>query len=338
MRNGLLVVSTENSINIGDYIQGLSAKQYFDKIDEYIEREQLNKNRKSNIRIIMNGWYMHHPDNWPPSTFINPLFVAFHINSVARDSLLSERSISYLKTKEPIGCRDIETAELLKAKGVNAYFSGCLTLTLGLKYKSKEKENKSYFVDPYYKLSKRPYNLVVYLLYLFVNYKTINCISRKKFSNCSVKSLLKTACFFKSYKKIFSKDLLLNSEYISHEGLFLKGKYKSNDELFHYAEELIHKYSKASLVITSRIHCALPCLGLETPVIYVENKEQSETSKCRLKGLIELLNVIPYSHGKLIKDNFNKKISLLNIPKNKKTWEKIAFELKKTCEKFVNKQ
>lgn len=43
-----------------------------------------------------------------------------------------------------------------------------------------------------------------------------------------------------------------------------------------YAKYLIRKYAKAKLVVTSRIHCALPCLGIETPVIFVtsDNLEQ----------------------------------------------------------------
>ncbi|WP_264821067.1 polysaccharide pyruvyl transferase family protein [Acinetobacter schindleri] len=32
---------------------------------------------------------------------------------------------------------------------------------------------------------------------------------------------------------------------------------------------MLEKYSTAKLVITSRIHCALPCLAMGTPVIYI---------------------------------------------------------------------
>lgn len=93
---------------------------------------------------------MAQPENWSPSKHINPLFVAFHINSKVRDSMLSKESIEYLKKYEPIGCRDTYTMDLLKGKGIDAYFSGCMTLTLGYKYKRKVCGNKVYFVDPYY--------------------------------------------------------------------------------------------------------------------------------------------------------------------------------------------
>ena len=43
-------------------------------------------------------------------------------------------------------------AYLLEKHGIKSYFSGCLTLTLGLKYKSQEKNDTVYFVDPFYEL------------------------------------------------------------------------------------------------------------------------------------------------------------------------------------------
>ena len=35
-----------------------------------------------------------------------------------------------LKKYEPIGCRDLKTTDKLKNKGIDAYFSGCLTTTI----------------------------------------------------------------------------------------------------------------------------------------------------------------------------------------------------------------
>ena len=63
------------------------------------------------------------------------------------------------------------------------------------------------------------------------------------------------------------------------------------------AEWLVRLYAKAKFVVTSRIHCALPCLGLGTPVLYVEDINQSVASSCRLGGLIELMNVAMWNRG-----------------------------------------
>lgn len=54
--NGQLVMSTESQVNIGDYIQGIAASQFFNNIDTYIERERLDQYRGDKCNVIMNGW------------------------------------------------------------------------------------------------------------------------------------------------------------------------------------------------------------------------------------------------------------------------------------------
>ena len=138
MKNGLMVVSPNEAgkMNIGDFIQALAAKQYFDKIDVLIDRDfGLAKYDGEEVKMIMNGWYMDHPENFPPSDKIIPLFVSMHINRYGLPGLLRDECVEYFKRHQPIGCRDFHTVELLKSKGVDAYFTGCLTLTLGRKYK-----------------------------------------------------------------------------------------------------------------------------------------------------------------------------------------------------------
>ena len=58
-------------------------------------------------------------------------------------------------------------------------------------------------------------------------------------------------------------------------------------ERFKMAKNLIYKYAKAKLVITTRIHGALPCLALNTPCIFVNKNFDT-----RLDGLYELLNTV----------------------------------------------
>ena len=141
MKYKLLATRSKNQINIGDYIQSLAASQFLPSIDGFVQREKLNQYSSEEVTIIMNGWFMHQPENWPPSPQINPIFLSFHLNILAKDQLLSEKSVAYFKKHKPIGCRDFQSVQFLKSKNVDAYFSGCLTLTLGEKYFSKEKED-----------------------------------------------------------------------------------------------------------------------------------------------------------------------------------------------------
>lgn len=56
-------------------------------------------------------------------------------------------------------------------------------------------------------------------------------------------------------------------------------------ERFELAKALLQRYANAKLVITSRIHAALPCLGLGTPVILICPYDRK-----RFDGIAELLN------------------------------------------------
>ena len=63
--NGLLKCSgTSDTKNIGDYIQTVAQEQFWDEVDCYVEREELNTIKSDEkINVIMNGWYMWQPQN-----------------------------------------------------------------------------------------------------------------------------------------------------------------------------------------------------------------------------------------------------------------------------------
>jgi hypothetical protein len=70
----------------------------------------------------------------------------------------------------------------------------------------------------------------------------------------------------------------------------------SEEEKIAKAKALLDRYARASLVITSRIHCALPCLGLGTPVLFIENGYDRKFGRERFGGILELFNVIDPNH------------------------------------------
>jgi len=141
--------------NIGDSIQTLAALNCYRhalrlemSFAEFLDRVLTDSvpgarfvfvNRDSSHRqalpprvvTLMNGWFMHGSRNdvleWPMHESVEPVFVSFHL---ADEGLLKPAGIEYLKRFEPIGCRDAATTELLQARGIAAYLSGCLTLTI----------------------------------------------------------------------------------------------------------------------------------------------------------------------------------------------------------------
>lgn|GEM_PF-242459 len=233
MKYGLLKYET---YNIGDEIQSIAAKQFLPIIDYLINRDNIDASDiKEKTKLILNGWFMESPENWPiKNENIDPLFISFHISDyigVSHKKLLSQESIEYYKRYEPIGCRDIYTVDLLIKAGVRAYFSGCLTLTLGKK--TNEKTDKIYIVD-----------------------------------------------VDPEIKKLIPSDILKDVSFSKH--IFYKEKI---DDKFLLAENLLNDYSKAKLVITSRLHCALPCLAFGTPVVFINDN----LNDARFKGLIEMI-------------------------------------------------
>lgn len=330
------------NINIGDYIQSLAAAQYYPHVDGFIDRDmELKEYEDEPCKVIMNGWYMHDPKNWPPSERIIPLFVAFHLNILAKEVLLSPPSLSYLRQHAPIGCRDLNTLELLKNNGVEAYFSGCLTLTLGEKYRSETKEDRTYIVDPVYEVHLRGGNILKAVLTLFRHPKDMHALYPKyrTFARPDrgwMDKLLETALYYREYTRVFSREIVVESTYIGHEQAGYRSRFDSDQARLKEAERLIRLYAGARLVVTSRIHCALPCLGLETPVVYLEKAQDAEVSSCRLGGLRDFFNRMKLENGRLIPDfDLPSPITMRNIPLNKDSWRPYAEALKRRCEAFV---
>lgn len=326
-----------NNINIGDYIQALAAKQYLPSTDVFLEREtELHTYNGDEMKMIMNGWYMCHPENWPPSKAILPLFVAMHINVAGLPKLLESESISYLKNHQPIGCRDLNTVAILKEKGINAYFTGCLTLTLGKTYSSTHKNGKTYVVEAIgYPFGLKSIVGLKAMIYYLFNFKDVNTICRKK-SEKGLRKSLYNAYFLYAYSKIFDKKLLVESEYINQYNEDIDKQYPSTEDKLNYAENLIRRYAEADCVITSRIHCALPCLGLGTPVIFIQNENDKKYSSDRFGGIIDLFNVAKWNGVRLKTDITQSLITRNNFPKNKQTWKRLADDLIKTCTDFIN--
>ena len=73
-----------------------------------------------------------------------------------------------------------------------------------------------------------------------------------------------------------------NIEFVTHEYPLST----SHEERFRIARNLLRRYATARLIITSRIHCALPCLGLGTPVILAVKR----CDPLRYRGLASMFN------------------------------------------------
>ena len=243
--------------NIGDEIQSLAVKQIVGKVDYYIDREELNIFKsKEKVKLILTGWYMDNPSHWPPSEDIIPLFISFHISHNAATNKI-------FCTKENINYFRKHEPIGCRDKQTKELleFHGVKAYFSGcatLTYQNKftARNNKILCVDPLFNIYPYSYG------------KNI-------------------------YKSLIPKSLHEDMEYVEHKRYELD---KTNDQRFNDAEELIKRYSQAKVVITSRIHVALPCLALGTPVIFLDVGYSSKNQRNRFDGLTDKMLVIKDSH------------------------------------------
>lgn len=321
MQYGLLSYEeNKRFFNVGDNIQSLAAKQFLPQVDTYLNREKLGEYQGEPIKLIMNGWFTHNIHNWVPSDAIKPLFISFHMNNTAAPAMLSEKGIAYLKKHQPIGCRDQFTADTLNAKGIKAYFTGCLTLTLdSYKVPDTERGDAVYIVDP---------------LYGYTTYRKVTYDYKRFLRSVQNGSIFQIGKRKKHLDNLIDKDLQKEAIYINQEPE--AGKY-TDAEKFAMAEDLLHKYARAKLVITSRIHCALPCLAMGTPVIFI-NGFNSFVDSCRFEGILDLFNRVDVdSKTGNFTANFplEGKINKETLVKNLEKHHTLAEPLKEKCKVFI---
>ena len=95
--------------NFGDEIQSIAASYFLPKIDYFIDRELISSNhfdKNEKIKIIMNGWWMHDSNQWPPAQNIEPLLISIHFADKKEflKNLFSKENIYYLSGGE-LPCR-----------------------------------------------------------------------------------------------------------------------------------------------------------------------------------------------------------------------------------------
>lgn len=119
-------------------------------------------------------------------------------------------------------------------------------------------------------------------------------------------------------------------EVLSH---FLNQKETENktiEQRMNEVENLLKKYQESKLVITNRLHVALPCVALETPVILLHKEFYDED---RLGTFLELFT-------NFVDENFLKMDikELLQHPKvNNNKYIKIKNEIDNKCKEFIKK-
>ena len=303
------VLGFSKSRNIGDYIQTKAVIDILNKQNiKILEREKLNNYNGPPIKTIINGWFMENPKNWPPNNNINPLFISFHINPSIVKTFINHRSIEYFKKHEPIGCRDYYTRDLLVKNGINAYFSSCVTLGIEReKYLKRQTPGGVIVIGAFDRL--KPY----------LDYK-----SPLKF----LLSLIKYPLRILNYKiklQKFNRHLYKQKFQIKRYSQITKNSINSHSKGIALAEEMLNKIAESDIIITSRIHAALPALAMGLKVIFIDEGLDHTNHKMRLSGLKNYFKTVDF------KDFFM--INLEDV-KNMENHNTYIQNIKQTINKF----
>ncbi len=285
-------------INIGDYIQSLAALNIVNqdwKDLNYINRENLNwisanpKNKNVEGKVIANGWFSHSKSVWPVAEGVDPLFTSVHIK---RNFVFDDENITNFKKYEPIGCRDLDTVRRFTENGIEAYFSGCLTMSFT---KSRKKRRGILFVIDNLKVDDEGECYGVY--------DSLGIVSYDKFIKWKGSKYI-----INELKKEFSKREILNAEFTTQ----FEEKDTSPIKGFVKSEEWLKKISRKKMIVTTRIHTLMSAMSLGTPTIYImiNNKD------LRFKGIEKYWNIIDFTKNDLEGDRMHNLIPINNEPIN----------------------
>ncbi|MEY8359751.1 polysaccharide pyruvyl transferase family protein [Anaerotruncus colihominis] len=291
MRYGLVVY--QDSANLGDDIQSYAAIRFLPRVDEYIEREELDAfypEQEQPIAVIMNGWYLYQHYNWPPSPYIIPFFIGTHFDTfyswefrrrITENHVFDGVGAKYLLQNGPVGARDQHTLKLLQKYGIDAYYSACLTLS----------------ISPFEDVEKGDY---------------ICLVDVSPEIEAQIRSMT-------------DRPIRIMSHYMELKTL-------SVEERMRRVESYLRIYQGAHCVITTRLHCALPCLALETPVFVI----YSEWMKDRLETYLPYFHHVNYDQAGQDFD-ISKAYDLENPPPNPMLYKKDRVEQERQCGEFIKK-
>lgn len=224
-------------INLGDAIQSYAVKNLFkemgidDKDMVPIPKYDMAKYDGDECICVVNGIstyeeVVYETNYMPPSNKIHPILMSLHIHrNIPKDELEF-----YIKCGD-VGCRDLYTVNYLKGLGVNAYLTGCLTLTLPKRSEEEScKANKVYIID----VSEENRNVIP--------------------DSIKKEGILLSNIY--RHKNVGDAKRLTFDETLEEHRL---------------AEERIELLRRtARLVITGRLHIAAPCLAMGIPVILLK--------------------------------------------------------------------
>lgn len=267
----------ESSSNLGDQVQNIAVRQLLAHfipsrpVAYYIDRDtgvlldartlMRVEDPMVRVAVIYSGWFDGaYTDNFPPNPNVvsHWLIISFHVNELPKDSTYAWLEGKYRLPGTKKSLLAPERFDLLKEQ-----FVGCR--------------------DPH----------------------TVALFHKQGYTRAYLSRCLTMTLGWGKYhllpeerKHVYFVDVQQNAPQLKDMPKHLKDQAISLTHVWdgnttdvhgknHRALELLEKYSRAKLVITSRLHCALPALSFGTPVVFLYYNMQD----ARFTGLLDSVAV-----------------------------------------------
>jgi len=248
------IVYYKNTENIGDDVQTYAALQLLGNVDYFLDRESLNSPGISDtVKLLCNGWFMKNPKNWPPASNLHPLFISMYID----------------------------------------HKHGC--------YEKMLSPNLITYYQKYSPIGCRDKNTLKLFQELGINSYYSGCLTLTlpKFEGEKSDEVLMVDPFVKIFNQKYVEtqiNRLVPPEHRNKVTVLTHHDYEIKhlpiEKRMEKVANLLQRYARAKLIITSRIHCALPATAMGTPVYFMDVGYDRKKAHERLEGLIDLFEIV----------------------------------------------
>ncbi len=276
MKNAVLLHKA--SKNLGDDIQCLAAiKLLNDDQVVILDRENLsNPDTEEELKLLCNGWFMNQAEHWPPAKNIHPYFISFHV-------------AKYNKIRD-----------LMLNRGLIPYYKqfepiGCRDHETSRLF--NEIDIKTYFSG-----------CATLTLPKSTQKRSDDIIVADLFINDLLTGEYADKVSYKLIPEKYHKYVKLKTHVRPHGNVSVEDRLKDS-------QEMLDLYGQAKMVITSRIHCALPCLALGTPVYFLDFGYVRKRNRDRFEGILDLMHVVRPNIPLHENTRFEKVVKMLGLHK-----------------------
>lgn len=222
--------------NLGDNAQTIAARLLLERLGVpsaailRVDRDSLPIYDGPPVALIMNGVF--YDRNFPVPDTVTPIFIGFCTKSAE----LIARHRDWFVAHGPVGCRDFATAALMRDAGIDAFVTGCITMTLPRREAPPKRRRL-----------------------LIVHGAGSGLLPPAVLKHVPAR-LMDRAEFI--YHRLPCREIPLSAA--------------SRQWIEGYEEHLLRRYrEEAALVLTSLLHVASPCLGMGVPVILCRRDRDS---------------------------------------------------------------